>query len=125
MKGTIVGITTREEFKNDAGRVYPASATFYVIRKNGGDNSIGKKGDEIKLPCTHEVYQELLLGTNTLEHALHAVVDYSYEATSYGKKLEDITLISYVNKDGEVIDYKEGDDGPALFDKKAPVKASA
>jgi hypothetical protein len=124
MKGTIIGITTREAFTNDAGRTFPASATFYVIRKNNGETSIGQKGDEIKLACTHPVYQELLLGTNTLEHALHAVVEYSYEASQYGRKLDDIVLVSYVNKDGEVIEYNEGDDGPALFNKTAK-KASA
>jgi hypothetical protein len=122
MKGTIVGITTREAFTNDAGRTFPASATFYVIRKNNGDNSIGKKGDEVKLSCNHPVYQELLLGTNTLEHALHAVVDYSYEASQYGRKLDDIVLVSYINKDGEVIDCNENE--PALFNKTA-IKASA
>jgi hypothetical protein len=125
MKGRIIGVTTRGEFTNDQGRTFPASATFYVIRKNKGENSFGEMGDELRLPTTDSMYNDLLLGTQDFRHSIGAVVDYSFTATQYGKKLEDIELVSYINKDGEVIQYNEGADGEPLYLISKKNKASA
>jgi hypothetical protein len=124
MLGRIIGVTCKDEFKNDQGRVFPATATFYVIRRNRTANSLGEKGEEIKLPYSHPVTQELLLGTQVFDHCLGAVLDYSFEVSQYAK-IADIELKSYINSDGEVIEYNNGDNGPALWftDKKQKVSA--
>ncbi|MDR0903785.1 MAG: hypothetical protein LBM59_04060 [Ruminococcus sp.] len=126
MKGKIIGVKFRDDFTNSNGQTFAAAVTFYVLRKLKEDNSIGEMGDEIKLSRTNPEYNTLLLGTDTFEHALGAVVDYSYDASSYGRKLADFELVSYINADGEVIKYNDGEDDPALYEPvKQKTKASA
>jgi hypothetical protein len=125
MKGRVIGVAARGDFTNDKGVTYPAAATFYVVRKNSAENAIGEVGDEVKVSCRHPLYNDLLLGTDTFAHALGAVIDYSFEASQY-KKLADAELISYINADGEVINYAMGVGGPALYEtSKSKAKASA
>jgi hypothetical protein len=125
MKGRVIGVTTRGEFKSEQGRVFPPSATFYVIRKNRGDNSFGDIGDEVKIPSSHSTYQDLLLGTDDFRHCIGAVIDYSFTVKNDYKRLEDVILVSYINSDGEKIEYNEGDDGPPLWKSNQKIKASA
>jgi hypothetical protein len=121
MKGRVIGVAARGDFTNDKGVTFPAAATFYVVRRNSAENAIGEVGDEVKVSCHHQLYKDLLLGTDTFEHALGAVIDYSFEASQY-KKLADAELYSYINAEGEVVLFAMGVQGPAIYE---PVKQKA
>jgi hypothetical protein len=125
-KGRIIGITTKDAWKNDKGQTFPEGATVYVVCNNKGDNSIGERGVELKLTANDPVYTDLFLGTNTLGHSIGAVLDFSTEGTKYGTtKLTDCELVSYIDSNGEVVKYDpEGDELP-LYQAKEKIKASA
>jgi hypothetical protein len=107
MKSRVIGYMVKDDFTNDSGRTFPGSITLYVTRKIKDDNGFGECTDEVKVVKTHFVYKDLLLGTETFDHCIGAVVDYSYDATQYGRKLADIELVSFINSDGEVIRVDE------------------